>query len=532
MFFLIIREIGITEQLTLVIDMQKFFDGYTHIHKSKEQAFRYGISKIFRIPILKAPQDIDWEHFGILHDTKDHRAFFLQKGSSSLYQFALNQKTRAFIYGYNSMKQIKIVDLPRECKKTDFAMFHDGKGYFLCFREDSTPTKLHLFRFNTRTPLYEPMPEGQRILTVEKYPKDADLSRWGANHNSNTMQLYVMRSGSVTQFYQGTLDPCTQTIKFDLQSTPLWELQNSPSPLYESQIDLANAGWFDYFFQLVEETQEETEARSTGEPTEDTIFRGAVITNAEKQVILELEGLLGESIPYKGEMPYGRFDVSGKPTTENPVDERGYGSNPDDFYLLWGYRTFEGHISELGVNNKKLTEFPENFGDLRWLKILKAEHNQIATLPQSISKITALHCVYLSDNKLTNLPAGFQVIMGDPFGVFKNGGTNLDLRGNPINFLGLSALIQWPHQKKNIQSHQGLIQLFQNPKNQNDYLRVYVPPTLLQNLIFQPVDIESLKVVEENCKKCGSPKIILGKSKDTKKVFLICPACEELVSRS
>ena len=57
------------------------------------------------------------------------------------------------------------------------------------------------------------------------------------------------------------------------------------------------------------------------------------------------------------------------------------------------------------MNGNKLTELPAEISDLRELRGLSVNNNQLVGLPTSIQRLTKLEWLYLSVNKLTELPA-------------------------------------------------------------------------------------------------------------------------------
>ena len=57
------------------------------------------------------------------------------------------------------------------------------------------------------------------------------------------------------------------------------------------------------------------------------------------------------------------------------------------------------------MSGNKLTELPAEIGDLRELRRLWVNNNQLVGLPTSIQRLTKLEVLNLSGNKLTELPA-------------------------------------------------------------------------------------------------------------------------------
>ncbi|MFX0095805.1 MAG: hypothetical protein ACFFBD_28965, partial [Candidatus Hodarchaeota archaeon] len=259
-----------------------------------------------------------------------------------------------------------------------------------------------------------------------------------------------------------------------------------------------------------------------------TTYQGARISPEEVAVLELIEQQIGEPIPYLGTMSYGAGNYFSSYNPPNAVDPDAYGSNPDEFYATFGFSTRHGHVTELGVNGKSLTTLPASFGDLKWLKVLKLEHNNLEALPESMGDIKELFCVYLAGNALKSLPANFKVQIGDPFGVFQNGGTNLDIRGNPLKLASLLVLLKINHHSLSTQ-WPDRIYLHQS-EEQYDYIFTLVPNELFLHPLIQGINFASLKILNQYCSHCQNSEVMTGRLKVTQQDLVFCPICERKIS--
>ncbi len=65
------------------------------------------------------------------------------------------------------------------------------------------------------------------------------------------------------------------------------------------------------------------------------------------------------------------------------------------------------NIEFLKLNNNQLTELPKEIGQLSLLKNLYLHNNKFSTLPEGITKLKKLRSLYLANNQLTHLPDNF-----------------------------------------------------------------------------------------------------------------------------
>jgi Leucine-rich repeat (LRR) protein len=64
----------------------------------------------------------------------------------------------------------------------------------------------------------------------------------------------------------------------------------------------------------------------------------------------------------------------------------------------------DGKITQMNLNNKKLTAIPSHLGSLTFLTTLYLGENPLSTVPEAISSLTGLEVLGMNNNHLTTLP--------------------------------------------------------------------------------------------------------------------------------
>ena len=111
----------------------------------------------------------------------------------------------------------------------------------------------------------------------------------------------------------------------------------------------------------------------------------------EAIVLKELENTIGESIPKVSKIEYDTF---GMVVRDNKVlilglYKCGLKTLPDSFGNLKLLR-------ELDLDDNELTTLPESFGNLKSLQHLELQHNKLTTLPESLCSIPNLKTIYIT----------------------------------------------------------------------------------------------------------------------------------------
>jgi len=110
---------------------------YQFGYNSSTQDYEYGHLSIPTLFITMAPVDTDHARWGMLHDGTNYRLYIGKTGEAdTMYQFAYNISSSDYEWGYVSIPQLNITDMPADSIKTDFAMLHDGSDYRFYYHSD------------------------------------------------------------------------------------------------------------------------------------------------------------------------------------------------------------------------------------------------------------------------------------------------------------------------------------------------------------------------------------------------------------
>ena len=97
--------------------------------------YRFGHNSIPNMKVTGSPQSVGFGRVAMLHDGSTYRLYLPKFGSKdTLYQFGFNRATNAYEYGYNSIRELKIVGMPADANTNSYSMLHDGQDYRLYMR--------------------------------------------------------------------------------------------------------------------------------------------------------------------------------------------------------------------------------------------------------------------------------------------------------------------------------------------------------------------------------------------------------------
>ena len=125
-------------------------------------------------------------------------------------------------------------------------------------------------------------------------------------------------------------------------------------------------------------------------------------SKTDKEILKELEELIGKSIPSTATMEWNTVGVKfeGDAIVRLGLYQCGLTALPESFGALKSLQT-------LYINNNPLRTLQESFGQLQSLQKLEIYNNQLTTLPESFGELKSLQTLLIYGNKLTTLPESF-----------------------------------------------------------------------------------------------------------------------------
>lgn len=205
---------------------------FAYIHGTTE--YKFGYDSTANIPITDAPSDTNFDRLAMLYDGSTYRMYFF-KGSTNnkIYQFAFNGSSYQF--GYNSIRELTLIDMPADVDASSFAMLHDGNDYRLYLHPLGEPNQLYQFAWVPGTSNYKLGHNSIPKIPVTGFPKNADTNRWTMLHDGNAYRFYCMELGNNDKFLQGSFNRSTKAYEYGFNSIPELTLVGTPSDSELSQ---------------------------------------------------------------------------------------------------------------------------------------------------------------------------------------------------------------------------------------------------------------------------------------------------------
>ncbi len=189
---------------------------------SSTVTYQYGFNSMENIKITGSPADADLSRWAMLHDGSAYRLYVFKKNSGdTLYQYVYNATTNAYEYGLNSFPVLKIANTPSDADTGSVSMLHDGSFYRLYMRS-KTSAAIYQFAFNDATSRYEYGFNSVNKISLTGAPADTDFTRWAMLHDGTYYRFYAFKAGSGTILYQFAFDSVQQEYRYAFQSvTPI-----------------------------------------------------------------------------------------------------------------------------------------------------------------------------------------------------------------------------------------------------------------------------------------------------------------------
>lgn len=185
--------------------------------------YKFGHNSISNLNITGAPSDVDYTRSAMLHDGSTYRLYFFKLGTENkIYQFGWNGSS--YQYGYNSIPELTITNIPADADTEKFSMLHDGSTYRLYMLSSTNTGMIYQFGWNGNS--YEYGHNSIATMKVTGAPSDTNFDRFAMLHDGNDYRLYFGKGLLSNKLYQFAWDG--ETYDFDYNSIPELNLDSIP----------------------------------------------------------------------------------------------------------------------------------------------------------------------------------------------------------------------------------------------------------------------------------------------------------------
>ena len=176
------------------------------------------------IPIIGAPDDTDWQRWGMLNDRKSSRMYFFREGTDNkIYPFLLKDCS----YQYDdTIPLLTIEGVDDDVNSSSMSMlstpnFEPFKGvngkdlpvpnnYHVYMQKRDNAQEVQQFIWEKDSENLERNGITRSEFAIKNFPGDTDWERWAMTYDSNHYQLtleayvfFAFKSGSNTEIYYG-----------------------------------------------------------------------------------------------------------------------------------------------------------------------------------------------------------------------------------------------------------------------------------------------------------------------------------------
>jgi serine/threonine protein kinase len=204
-----------------------------------------------KISVSGAPDDIDWNRWSVLHDGDVHRLYFFpKKRSDILYQFGFNKSTSKYEFGYSSVSEIPIQDLPEGTNISNFSILFDGLSYRLYFRSKGNRS-LYQCSYDEKKQTYRYGFKSIPEIKIIGAPEDTEWNSWSMLYDGSSYRLYVKSSERMNVLYQFSFDGYAYVYGYN--SIPEITVKNMPKLNYVKKFNITHDGGDYRFYNLLVE---------------------------------------------------------------------------------------------------------------------------------------------------------------------------------------------------------------------------------------------------------------------------------------
>jgi len=164
---------------------------YQFGYNSTTQKYEYGFNSIPILKLTGIPTDADSSSFAMLFDGTTYRLYLKRTNTNTvMYQFGFNSTSGDYEYGFNSISTLFITLAPSDANFNRWAMLHDGAAYRLYIGKDGAQDALYQFAFNPASSDYEwgfnSIPE----LQITNMPSSSIKSNFSMLHDGSDYRFY------------------------------------------------------------------------------------------------------------------------------------------------------------------------------------------------------------------------------------------------------------------------------------------------------------------------------------------------------
>lgn len=207
--------------------------------------YKFGHNSIPNLPITGFPADADYDRWAMLFDGVDHRLYIWKNGTNdTFYQGALNRATSSYQYGYKSIPQLTLENMPADADSSSFGMLHDGTTYRLYLKNKNNKAELIQFGFNPSVNTYVFFSR----IPITSAPADIEWDGWGMLHDGAAYRLYNWKYGTNgTKLYQASFNG--SSYQFGFNSTLVLDLIGTPLNSNLSNFAMLHDGAYRFYLQ-------------------------------------------------------------------------------------------------------------------------------------------------------------------------------------------------------------------------------------------------------------------------------------------
>jgi hypothetical protein len=208
----------------------------------------YALNSLPSISVVGAPKDTDWTRWSIVNDRSVYRLYFMPIGrSDKLYQFGFNPSTNRYEYGYESMPVIPVFGLPFNTSVSSFSILFDGETYRLYFKSKDN-LSLYQCAYNENTQRYEFGFNSIAEILISNVPNDIDLQSWSMLYDGNKYRLYFASKNNRYQLFQFAYNG--QTYEYGYGSMPIIDVIGMPTKNFVKKFNIIYDGEHYRYYNL------------------------------------------------------------------------------------------------------------------------------------------------------------------------------------------------------------------------------------------------------------------------------------------